>query len=334
MTNKKRFDVCGIGNAIVDTLAQVDDSLVQELGLAKGSMSLMGTPDQAKVLAKLDHRNLQLASGGSAANTMVSVAQSGGTAIYFGKVAHDTNGEFYKQDMERNGVQFPVALTPEAGLPTGTCVVLTTPDAERTMCTHLGISTTLSKSDLNLDLLSQSTACYIEGYLWDAEQPRGACIEAFEQSKRLGVKAAFTFSDSFLIHRFADDFRRVVKDYCDILFCNTDEAFAFFETQDIKECCTQVAKICDLAFITCSGEGCYVIERGQVVQVSGFPVKAIDTVGAGDAFAGGTLFGLTKGMSSAQSAKWGNYFASRVVEQIGPRLDDGDMSRHVKSVVG
>jgi sugar/nucleoside kinase (ribokinase family) len=334
VANKKRYDVCGIGNAIVDTLAQVDDSLVQGLGLTKGSMSLMETPDQARVLSKLDHRNLQLASGGSAANTMVAVTQSGGTGVYFGKVAHDTNGEFYKQDMERNGVQFPVPLTPEAGLPTGTCVVLTTPDAERTMCTHLGISTALSKSDLNLDILSQSQVCYIEGYLWDAEQPRGACQEAFIQSNRLGIKTAFTFSDSFLIHRFADDFSRLVKEHCDILFCNSDEAYAFFETQDLHECCDRVAELCDVAFITRSGEGCYVVDHGQVIAVAGFPVKAIDTVGAGDAFAGGTLFGLTNGMSATQSAKWGNYFASRVVEQIGPRLDDGAMSRHVKSVVG
>jgi sugar/nucleoside kinase (ribokinase family) len=213
-------------------------------------------------------------------------------------------------------------------------VVLTTPDAERTMCTHLGISTTLSKSDLDIDVLSQSKVCYIEGYLWDAEHPREACQEAFLQSNRLGVKTAFTFSDSFLIHRFAVDFRRVVKEHCDILFCNSDEAHAFFETPNIQECCDRVAELCDLAFITRSGEGCFVVDQGKVTAVAGFPVKAIDTVGAGDAFAGGALYGLTNGMSPTQAAKWGNYFASRVVEQIGPRLDDGDMNRHVKSVVG
>jgi sugar/nucleoside kinase (ribokinase family) len=334
MSKVKNYDVCGIGNAIVDTLVQVEDHLIQSLGLAKGGMALVDTVDQAKVLAHLDHRNLQLASGGSAANTMVAIAQSGGRGVYFGKVAHDTNGEFYRQDMQKNGIEFPVPLAPEASLPTGSCVVLTTPDAERTMCTHLGVSTTLSKSDLNLEILSQAKVCYIEGYLWDAEDPREACQEAFHQCNRLGVKAAFTFSDSFLIHRFADDFRRVVSEHCDILFCNSDEAFAFFATQDIQECCARIGELCDLAFITRSGEGCLVIERGQVEAVAGFPVRAIDTVGAGDAFAGGVLFGLTHGMPAAKAAKWGNYFASRVVEQIGPRLDDSDMQRHVKSVVG
>jgi sugar/nucleoside kinase (ribokinase family) len=333
VTIDKEFDVFGVGNAIVDTLAQVNDQMIADLALNKGSMSLMDTASQAKVLTHLEHQNLKLASGGSAANTMVAIAQSGGTGIYFGKVAHDTNGEFYKQDMESVGIRFPVPPAPEASLPTGTCVVLTTPDAERTMCTHLGISTTLHKSDIDADLLARSKISYIEGYLWDADEPRAACIESFEQSKRLGVKAAFTFSDAFLIDRFADDFHQVVSAYCDIVFCNSDEARQFFGTDDIDECNSRMAEICELAFITNSEEGCHVIENGQVTKVDGFPVTAVDTNGAGDAFAGGTLFGLTNGMTANQAAKWGNYFASRVVEMIGARLDD-DMNKHVKSVVG
>ncbi len=331
----KKFDVFGVGNAIVDILAQVDENLIDELSIPKGSMSLMDSAHQANVLKKLEHRNLQLASGGSAANTMVGIAQSGGNGIYVGKVARDTNGEFYKEDLEQLGIQFPVSMAPEASLPTGTCVVLTTPDAERTMCTHLGISTTLSRSDIDPDLLSQAKCCYIEGYLWDADEPRAACLDVFEQSKKLGVKAAFTFSDSFLIDRFSDDFHRVVKEYCDIVFCNSKEATEFFETDNLEECCQRMAQISDLAFITRSGDGCFVIEHGTITPVAGFPVKALDTVGAGDAFAGGALYGLTHGMSAINAAKWGNYLASRVVEQIGPRLNDGfEIGKHVESVVG
>lgn len=332
MTERK-YDVFGVGNAIVDTLAQVGDQLITDLGIGKGAMSLMDSASQAKVLGELDHKDLQLASGGSAANTMVAIAQSGGTGIYCGKVAHDTNGEFYKLHMEETGIKFPVPLTPESGLPTGTCVVLTTPDAERTMCTHLGISTKLTKSDIDLDLLAQSSCSYIEGYLWDAEEPRAACIEAFEQSKKLGVQAAFTFSDAFLIDRFADDFHNVVSEYCDIIFCNSDEASQFFSSDDIEDCAKKMAAICDLAFITNSAEGCYVVENGEITKVAGFPVKAIDTNGAGDAFAGGALFGLTSGMTAINAAKWGNYFASRVVENVGPRID-GSMKEHVASVIG
>lgn len=333
VSKAKKYDVFGVGNAIVDTLAQVDDGLIDQLGIAKGGMALMSAVDQALVLGKLDHKNLQLASGGSAANTMVAIAQSGGSGVYFGKVAHDTNGEFYKLDMERLGIGFPVPLAPESSLPTGTCVVLTTPDAERTMCTHLGISTTLSKSDIDLELLAQSSCSYIEGYLWDADQPREACIETFQQSRRMGVRTAFTFSDPFLIDRFSDDFHQLVAQYCDIVFCNSDEAQQFFGVDDVGGCCRKMGEICDLAFITTSEEGCFVVENRNVTKVPGFPVRAIDTVGAGDAFAGGTLFGLTNGLSPAQSAKWGNYIASRVVEQIGPRLDDADLHRHLRSVI-
>ncbi len=333
VTTEKKYDVFGVGNALVDTLAQVEDQFVADLGLNKGGMALMGTEQQAKVLDRLDHKNLQLASGGSAANTMVAIAQSGGSGVYFGKVAHDTNGEFYKHDMEQTGIKFPVPLAPEASLPTGTSVILTTPDAERTMCTHLGISTMLHKSDIDADLLGQCKLSYIEGYLWDADEPRAACIESFEQSKRQGVVSAFTFSDAFLIDRFAKEFHNVVEEYCDIVFCNSDEVRQFFEADELDECCRRMALICDLAFVTNSEDGCYVIEKGKITHIEGFPVKAVDTVGAGDAFAGGVLYGLTNGLTTHQSAKWGNYFASRVVENIGPRID-GDMRQHVKSVVG
>ena len=331
--SEKKFNVFGVGNAIVDTLAQVEDKFLGDLALNKGGMSLMDSENQANVLSGLDGHSLQLASGGSAANTMVAIAQSGGTGVYCGKVAHDTNGEFYKRDMEEAGILFPVTPAPETGLPTGTCVVLTTPDAERTMCTHLGVSTTLQTSDLDLEKLAQSQCSYIEGYLWDAEGPRAACIEAFEQSKKLGVKAAFTFSDAFLIGRYADDFRNVVSEYCDIVFCNSDEAKQFFGKDDLDPCLSEMAKICDLAFVTDGGAGSYVVENGNVAKVDGFDVKAIDTNGAGDSFAGAALFGLTNGMTAAQAAKWGNYFASRVVEHIGARLPM-DMKDHVKSVVG
>lgn len=330
--SEKKYNVFGVGNAIVDTLAQVEDQFVSELELNKGGMALMDAEHQARVLHGLEHQNLQMASGGSAANTMVAIAQSGGSGVYCGKVAGDTNGAFYKQDMEESGILFPVSLASEASLPTGTCVVLTTPDAERTMCTHLGISTTLEKSEIDTDLLAQSQCSYIEGYLWDAEAPRAACVETFEQSKKLGVKAAFTFSDAFLIDRFADDFHNLVKEYCDIVFCNADEAKQFFGKEDLDACVQDMAKICDLAFLTDGGNGCHVIENGNATLVPGFKINPVDTVGAGDAFAGGALFGLTNGMSPTSAAKWGNYFASRVVEQIGPRLE-GSMASHVASIV-
>ncbi|MGI9516785.1 MAG: adenosine kinase [Pirellulaceae bacterium] len=328
----KEFDVFGVGNAIVDMLAFVPDSFIDEQGLDRGSMTLMDTVRQAGILQRLTDHKVELASGGSAANTMVAIAQSGGRGVYCGKVAHDTHGEFYRQDMEEAGIKFEVEMAPETADPTGTCVVLTTPDAERTMCTHLGISTSLHKSDLDVDRLAQCKYSYIEGYLWDAEGPRETCVEAFEQSKRLGVKTTFTVSDPFLVDRYHEQFRDMIPQYCDVLFCNADEAKQLCETDSLDECQKRLAKMCDLVFLTHSAKGCYVVAEGQATHVPGFQIVALDSVGAGDAFAGGVLYGLTHGMGNLQAARWGNYLASRVVEITGPRLH-GSMSEKVDEIV-
>lgn len=331
MTQKK-FNVFGVGNAIVDILAQVEDSFVMDCGLTKSGMTLMETDRQAEILTKLEHQNLKLASGGSAANTMVALTQSGGTGTYSGKVTADTHGVFYKKDMETAGVEFYVDPASEASLPTGTSVILTTPDAERTMCTHLGISATLTKSDIDVDRLEQSQCCYVEGYLWTGDDTRAACLEVFEQAKRLGIHAAFTFSDPFLVDLFKDDFHEVVAEFVDVVFCNAEEARKFFDVDSIEECANRLREICGLGFLTDGSNGCYVSDETGVHHVHGFPVNAIDTVGAGDAFAGGALYGITHSMPSTDSAKWGNYMASRVVEMIGPRLDEKDMTEHFQSI--
>ena len=316
----KKFDVFGVGNAIVDMLAFVPDPFIAEQQLERGSMTLMDTVRQAEILGRLTDHKVELAAGGSAANTMVAIAQSGGSGIYCGKVAHDTHGEFYRQNMEASGIRFDVPMAPEEGDPTGTCVVLTTPDAERTMCTHLGVSTALDKNDLDLDELAASKFSYIEGYLWDADGPREACIEAFEQSNKLGLTTTFTFSDPFLVDRYCDAFKDVVRRYCDVLFCNADEARRLCETDSLDECAAQLGEMAHTAFITNSEKGCLVVVDKHVTPVPGFPVAAIDTVGAGDAFAGGVLYGLANGMGTLPAARWGNFMASRVVAKVGPRL--------------
>lgn len=316
----KKYDVFGIGNAIVDILAFVPEEFIVKHSLAKGTMTLMDSKQQASILHDLEQSDLHLASGGSAANTMVAILQSGGNGIYSGKVAADPNGEFYRQDMAEVGIDFDVLPAPETGLPTGTCVVLTTPDAERTMCTHLGVSTSLAPSDVDLEAIKNSKISYVEGYLWDAENPRSACVETMEQSKANDVKVAFTFSDPFLVDRFPDDFKEITEKYCDVLFCNIDEAKMFCSAETMDECAEKLSVDVPLVFITNSEKGCVVVQEGKLTSVPAFPVKAIDTVGAGDAFAGGVLYGLTNGKDPCEAAKWGNYLASEVVKINGPRL--------------
>lgn len=318
----RTIDVFGVGNAIVDMLAMVPDEFIEQQRLKRASMTLMDTDRQASILHALGDHRVDLASGGSAANTMVALAQSGGSGVYFGKVSHDTHGEFYRRNMEDSGISFPVALAAEPAEPTGTCVVLTTPDAERTMCTHLGISTSLSETDLDWDVLARCRYSYIEGYLWDAAGPRKACQETMVQSNRKGVRASFTFSDLFLVDRYREDFLKWVPEHCDVLFCNADEARHLLECDDLQQCCRQLAPMAETVFVTDGENGCTVIEDGNIQNVPGFSVNAIDTVGAGDAFAGGALYGLAHNLGSLQAARWGNYLASQVVSKSGPRLNE------------
>lgn len=318
----KKYDVFGVGNAIVDILAQVEDHVIGDLSLNKGSMALMTTEQQGDILTTINDPSLTFAAGGSAANTMVAIAQSGGSAVYTGRVAADTNGDYYKKGMEAEGVLFYVPPIESGAEPTGSSVILTTPDAERTMCTHLGISTSLEQSDVDFDLLAQSQCCYVEGYLWTSDGPREACIEVFKQAKANGVLSAFTFSDSFLVDLFADQFKDVVAEHCDIIFCNADEARKLIGNDDLEQCVKEIGAICNKSFITDGANGSYLAIDGNLAKVEGFDVKAVDTVGAGDAFAGGVLYGLTNGLTPDKAARWGNYLASRVVSKFGPRLEE------------
>ncbi len=314
----RHYDVFGVGNALVDILVPTEDVFIKRLGFEKGIMTLVDSEKQAGVLTALEGSKKELRSGGSAANTMIALANSGGTGTYTGKVSKDTYGEFYKKDMENAGIFFEV--TPEDQGHTGTCVVLTTPDAERTMLTHLGISITLQKSDIDLEKLKSSSISYIEGYLWDGQGTKEASLLTMEESKKNGVKVAYTYSDPFCVNRSREDFVRLTKDYFDIVFCNAEEAKALSQREDKLEALKFISGLTSLVFMTDSANGAYFAENGKISHVDGFPVKPIDTTGAGDCFAAGVLYGLTHGFSLEKSTRWGNYVASRIVQEIGPRL--------------
>jgi sugar/nucleoside kinase (ribokinase family) len=258
--------------------------------------------------------------GGSAANTMIALAQSGGCGTYAGKVAEDEDGRFYASDLRDSGIEYGLhAGAPTLG-PTGTSIILTTPDAERTMCTHLGISTCLSREDVRETELKRCAFLYVEGYLWTGDQTRDAARCAIQMARKLGVKVAFTCSDSFLVAAFGDDFRKLIHESCDLVFCNADEARALLGLESLEACAQRFSETLPMAFITDGPRGAWVASQAGTVQVPGFEANAIDTVGAGDAFAGGVLYGLTHGHTAAESAKWGNYLASEVVKVKGPRL--------------
>jgi len=328
-----KADVYGVGNSLVDTLAFVDGDFIREHDLAPGSMSLVDAEKQGAILLALANHNLELRGGGSAANTMIAISRSGGSSFYTGKASRDTNGQFYRQDLLAAGIHFDVHPAEEKDGPTGTCVVLTTPDAERTMLTHLGVSTWLSANDIDEEKLKSSKMIYIEGYLWSGEGTRAACIRAAELGKKNNIPVAFTFSDSFLIQPFRSDFHEFVKTYCEIIFCNAPEIRSFSQIDGLEEAARYVAKMTGVAFITNGEHGSLVAQNGDVSSVPGFPVKAVDTNGAGDSFAGGVLFALTHNYGHADAAKWGNFLASRVVQIPGARLTH-DYSDQVRTVLG
>lgn len=329
----KAYDVFGVGNALLDIMTFVEPAFLEKHELPAGIMTLADSARQGDILYSLQDHKMELRSGGSAANTVYNMARLGGTAVYIGKIAGDANGSFYKEDMEKAGIVFDITPLPEDTANTGSCVVLTTPDAQRTMCTHLGASIQLQKSDIDVEKMKQSQFAYIEGYLWDAEGPRQACEFAMEEAKKHGVRVAFTYSDPFLVNRYGDDFKRIVKEYCDVVFCNAEEARHVTGWNDLDACVKELNGLANHVFITNSEKGAFVAENGEVSEVGGFPVKAVDTTGAGDAFASGVLFGLSHGYSSPKAARLGNYLGSQIVQVHGPRLLQ-DYSKHVKEIIG
>lgn len=311
------YNVFGVGNALVDIVAAIGDDFLKNNNIKKGVMTLVDSEFQTKLLDNLNSNGTSLRSGGSAANTMIGLANCGGNGVYIGKVASDTKGAFYKMDMEKSGLVFEVK--PEKGT-TGTCVVLTTPDGERTMLTNLGISSELTKADIDEEKLSRSEIAYVEGYLWDKENTKQACLHTMETAKKHGKKVSFTYSDPFCVHRSREDFLKITKEFVDIAFCNHEEAMAITSTHSPEDAIHELGSLAPLAFMTWGSQGAYICHEGLVKHIPGFVVKPIDSNGAGDAFAAGVLYGLTHGYSIEKACRWGNYMASRVILEIGPRL--------------
>lgn len=331
MALEKSLDVYALGNALVDILAFVEDDFVAEVGFTKGSMNLVDVVKRTQILDGLSQQKLKMASGGSAANSMIAILQSGGSGIFAGKVASDDNGAFYIADMRNSGAVYDIPAGDPSVDPTGTSIILTTPDAERTMCTHLGISVHLTPEDVAREQIEKCKICYIEGYLWTGPETKAAAIRTMETAKKVGTLVSFTFSDAFLVHAFADEFKKEVLHRCDIVFCNSDEAKSFTGCEDTAGAARKIGESVPMVFVTDGKNGAIVVEKGVVEEVDGFLATAIDTVGAGDAFAGGVLYALTHGYDAKTAARWGNRLASKVVEIQGPRLSEipDDLKRSV-----
>ena len=312
-----KYDVYGVGNALLDIQARVADSVLTDLNFAKGIMTLVDETTQAQVFSKLHSAGLHRCAGGSAANTIMGVSDFGGKAAYVGKVGQDETGEFFLGDMRKMGVA--INSTPIAGQ-TGTCVVLITEDAQRTMLTNLAASSQLGPDDILESEIQQAKYVYIEGYLFGGEPTKAAALRAIELAKKNGVKVALTVSDPFLIQFNRDLFLQLIEGPVDLLFCNLDEARALTGRHDAVECAQEIHKHAENVALTLGGDGSILMHEGQVIPIEGVSVKAVDTTGAGDMYAAGILYGITNGLTWKQAGHLASHAAARVVAQMGARL--------------
>jgi sugar/nucleoside kinase (ribokinase family) len=312
-----RFDVVGIGNALVDVIAHAGDGFLDEHGLVKGSMELIDTERAVDL-----YRALGMAvemSGGSAANTMCGVASLGGRAAYIGKVSDDELGNVFGHDLNALGVSFRRGA-PEADTPTGRCIIVVTPDAQRTMNTYLGVSSLLSADDLDEAAIADGAVLYMEGYLYDRDDAKKAFRRAAAVAHDAGRKVSLTLSDSFCVDRHRQDFAALVRDEVDILFGNSAELCSLYEVDSLDEAIDRVRSECELAAVTASEQGSYVVSAAGVVKVPAEPVaRVLDTTGAGDLYSAGFLYGYTRGLPLDECGRIGSIAAAEVISHVGPR---------------
>ncbi|MEZ6044725.1 MAG: adenosine kinase [Planctomycetaceae bacterium] len=312
------YDVYGVGNALVDIQARVSDDILTALDFSKGVMTLVDEETQERVLGAISDVPINRCAGGSAANTIIGIADFGGAVAYTGKVGSDEIGHFFLQDMCKLGVTIEAS---DMSGPSGTCVILITEDAERTMLTTLGVSSKLTPADINEDHLKQASWVYIEGYLFTEAEPKQAALKAMALARKHGVKVAFTVSDPFLINLFRDEFLELIHDSVDLLFCNEEEAKSLAQMDDIVECAQWLHERSENVALTLGGNGSMIMHAGEVIPIEGVEVKAIDTTGAGDMYAAGLLYGITHGMTWKQAGHLASHAAARIVSQLGARME-------------
>lgn len=313
-----KYDVFGVGNALVDIQARVTDQLLMTTGFEKGVMTLVDDAGQAEVLSRLHGISLHRCAGGSAANTVVGVADFGGKAAYAGKVSSDAMGEFFLKDMRDLGVV--IEVPPSESGQTGTCAVLITEDAQRTMLTNLGVSATLTEADIDENHIRRAKYVYVEGYLLTGEKTRAAAYKAIDLAKKNGVKVAFTASDPFLCHLVRDEIWDLIEGPVDLFFCNEEEAKSLTGKTDPIAAAAELHRHAENVAMTLGANGSILMHGGEAIAIEGVSTKAIDTTGAGDMYAGALLYGITNGMSWKQAGHLASHAAGRIVSQLGARM--------------
>ena len=307
--------VLGIGNAIVDVLCKVEDQFILDHDLSKGTMKLVDEKEFKKLLSNLKIEDT--VSGGSVANSIVGMSQLGDEVSFIGKVNNDELGQKYIEGLKRENVKY-FYQTKEETTPTGTCLILITPDSERTMCTFLGIAGQITDHDINDDAVKKAEITFLEGYLWDEGEP----TKAFEKALSLANKSAMSLSDPFCVDRHKTSFLNLVKNKLDIIFANEKEAMSLIDAKNFNEVITFAKSLKKLIVVTRSEKGSIAIFGNEITETEAKSnLKIVDLTGAGDLFAAGFLHGLSNKKSYNESLSLGTQMASKIIQKIGARLD-------------
>jgi sugar/nucleoside kinase (ribokinase family) len=325
-----RFDILGIGNAMVDVTARVDDSFLSRHDMHKGAMILIDAPTAEALYAAIPP-GIE-SSGGSAGNTCAVAAALGARVAYLGKVAQDQLGDVFAHDMRAIGVHFPSSRL-IGGAPTARCLIMVTPDGQRTMNTYLGACVTLNEEDVDDDLIGAAAVTYMEGYLFDPPEAQAAFRKAAASAHRAGRQVALSLSDAFCVDRHRAAFRDLVSGHVDILFANETEITSLYEKNSFDEAAEAARIDVALAALTRSEAGSVVLRGSETVPIAAEPTKVVDTTGAGDAYAAGFLAGYTSGESLAMCGRMGSIAAAEVISHYGAR-PEADLAALMRRLLG
>ncbi|HNP75806.1 MAG: adenosine kinase [Cyclobacteriaceae bacterium] len=327
-----KYDVYGLGNAIVDIVTEVGHDFFEKNEVEKGVMTLVDEKRQLHLMKAIDMRRSKMSGGGSAGNTIVAINQLGGKTFYSFLVAHDELGKFFLEDLKRNGVDTGLKYENCPQGHSGRCLVMTSPDAQRTMNTFLGVSSFLSPEHLDETAIKNSSYVYLEGYL--VASPKG--LEAMKEAKRMAEKSkvdvALTFSDASMVKYFSKQMEEIVGASVDLLFCNEEEAMIFTGTNDLLEAREKLKQVAKRFAITLGANGALIYDGDTFIQIEPYKVHAVDTNGAGDMFAGAFMYGITHHHSYAEAGKLASLASSRVVTQWGPRLTPAEAQTILKDL--
>ncbi len=312
-----RYDVLAIGNALVDVIATADPAFLADRGIAKGSMRLIPADEAEAIYAAMGPgREI---SGGSAANTMAGMAALGARPAFVGRVADDQLGRVFAHDIRAAGVDYATPIS-TGDTPTGRCLIIVTPDGERTMNTYLGACQELSETELDAETVAASQILYLEGYLWDPPAPRAAMKKAIAVARANGRQVAFTLSDVFCVEGYRDDFKALLATHVDLMFGNENEVMALYQTRSLDEAMAELAKHAGIAVVTRSSQGAIVLEGGRRHHVPAEPVdRVVDSTGAGDLFAAGFMAAMVQGRTLPDCARAGGIAAAEIISHFGAR---------------